>query len=575
MLNFKIINDEYGHKKLLTNIFGKALLTIPQLNKGTAFTEQERLEFGLIGKLPPHVETLDAQVRRAYLQYCSHEQEIQKNLYLNYLLNVNQVLFYKLISEYTDEMLPKIYTPVVGHAVEQFSQRFFQPRGLYISYEDQDRIELILNNRSNADIQLMVVSDGEGVLGIGDQGAGAMAIPVAKLMVYTAIGGVDPNITLPIMLDAGTNNTHLLDDPMYLGWRHPRITGKDYESFIKKFVTAVKKLFPNVFLHWEDFGSYNAFHNLAQYRHTICSFNDDIQGTGVVTIAAILAAIAITQSSFEDQRIVVFGAGSAGTGVTEAIYKAMLSQGMSPEQAKSKFWLIDKNGLLTKSTASVTPAQKDFLRTRQEVDQWMVQNRSNISLLEVVKNVHPTILIGSSAVNGAFTQEVVETMSQYVNEPIILPLSNPTSRAEATPENLIQWSRGRALIATGSPFADVTWQGHTYPISQCNNYMAFPGIGLGVIAVKAKEVSENMLLAASQALSASNRAESRRLLPKLEQLSAASRQIAIAVAKAAIEEGLAQVAGFESCENLIEKHIWYPHYLPYSPLLPGEGNFRQ
>ncbi len=566
MLNFKIINDEYGHQKLLTDIFGKALLTIPQLNKGTAFTEQERLAFGLIGKLPPHVETLDAQVRRAYLQYCSHEQEIQKNLYLNYLLNVNQVLFYKLISEYTDEMLPKIYTPVVGHAVEQFSQRFFQPRGLYISYEDQDRIELILNNRSNADIQLMVVSDGEGVLGIGDQGAGAMAIPVAKLMVYTAIGGIDPNLTLPIMLDAGTNNTHLLDDPMYLGWRHPRITGKDYELFIKKFVTAVKKLFPNVFLHWEDFGSYNAFHNLAQYRHTICSFNDDIQGTGVVTIAAILAAIGITQSSFEDQHIVIFGAGSAGTGVAEAIYKVMLSQGMNPEQAKAKFWLIDKNGLLTEYTASVTPAQKDFLRTRQEVDQWMVKNRENISLLEVVENVHPTILIGSSAVSGAFTQEVVETMGQYVKEPIILPLSNPTSRAEATPENLIQWSRGRALIATGSPFADVTWQEHTYPISQCNNYMAFPGIGLGVIAVKAKEVSENMLLAASQALSASTRAEPRRLLPKLEQLPAASKHIAIAVAKAAVEEGLAQVAGLESCEDLIEKQRWYPHYLPYEKL---------
>ena len=312
MLNFKIVRDAKGEKTLLTSIYGKALLTIPQLNKGTAFSDAERLEFGLIGKLPPHVETLEEQVSRAHLQYLSHETEIQKNIYLNYLLNVNQVLFYKLISQYTEEMLPKIYTPVVGDAVEQFSQRYFQPRGLYISFEDQDRIELILNNRSNPDIRLIVVSDGEGVLGIGDQGAGAMAIPVAKLMVYTAFGGIDPNVTLPIMLDVGTNNKTLLNDPMYLGWRHERISGKDYDVFINKFVAAVKKLFPQVFLHWKDFGSYNSYNNLACYRYEICSFNDDIQGTGVVAAAVILAALAETKTSLSEQLIVVFGAGSAG-----------------------------------------------------------------------------------------------------------------------------------------------------------------------------------------------------------------------------------------------------------------------
>lgn len=563
MLNFKIIHDKNGEKILLTSIYGKALLTIPQLNKGTAFTEQERLAFGLIGKLPPHVESLAEQVARAYLQYCSHETEIQKNIYLNYLLNVNQVLFYKLISKYTAEMLPKIYTPVVGDAVEQFSQRFFQPRGLYISYEDQDRIELILNNRSNPDIRLIVVSDGEGVLGIGDQGAGAMAIPVAKLMVYTAFGGIDPNATLPIMLDVGTNNKKLLDDPMYLGWRHARVSGKDYTVFINKFVAAVKKNFPQVFLHWEDFGSYNSYNNLAQYRHEICSFNDDIQGTGVVTNAAILAAVTETKTRLADQRIVVFGAGSAGMGVTESLYKTLLHAGLSPAAAKAKFWLIDRDGLLTEYTASPAKAQAEFLRSKTEVKQWQVENINHITLAEVIDQIHPTVLIGSSAVKGAFTQAIIENMARYVAQPIVLPLSNPTTKAEATPEQLIQWTQGKALIATGSPFADVNWQGRVYPISQCNNYFAFPGIGLGVIAVKAKEVSENMLNAASTVLADSSAAQPGRLLPTLEQLPAVSRSIGIAVAKAAVAEGLAQEAIEGAIEDLIDRHIWRPHYLPY------------
>lgn len=563
MLNFKVIRNAEGEKTLLTPIYGKALLTIPQLNKGTAFTEQERLEFGLIGKLPPHVETLEEQIARAHLQYLSHETEIQKNIYLNYLLNVNQVLFYKLISIYTEEMLPKIYTPVVGDAVEQFSQRFFQPRGLYISYEDQDRIEAILNNRSNPNIQLIVVSDGEGVLGIGDQGAGAMAIPVAKLMVYTAFGGIDPNVTLPIMLDVGTNNKALLNDPMYLGWRHERISGKDYDTFINKFVAAVKKLFPQVFLHWEDFGSYNSYNNLAYYRHEICSFNDDIQGTGVVAVAVMLAALATTKTQLSAQKIVIFGAGSAGMGVADSIYKAMINSGISPEIAKQQFWLVDRFGLLTEYSANPTKAQSVFLRSSADISGWRVQNPQNISLLEVIENVHPTILVGSSTVKGAFNQQIVETMARYVERPVILPLSNPTEKSEATPADLIQWTKGKALIATGSPFADVGWNNQKFPVSQCNNYFAFPGIGLGVIAVQAKAVSENMLKAASLALSEGTRHQPGRLLPTLEHLSATSRAIAIAVAKAAVEEGLAQVELQGNIEFLVDRQIWKPHYLPY------------
>jgi malate dehydrogenase (oxaloacetate-decarboxylating) len=567
MLDFKIIRDSHGKKILMTSIYGKALLTIPQLNKGTAFTDQERLEFGLIGKLPPHVETLEDQVARAHLQYSSHETEIQKNIYLNYLLNVNQVLFYKLISEYTEEMLPKIYTPVVSDAVEQFSQRFFQPRGLYISYEDQDRIELILNNRSNPDIRLIVVSDGEGVLGIGDQGAGAMAIPVAKLMVYTAFGGIDPNVTLPVLLDAGTNNKKLLEDPMYLGWRHPRVTGKDYDLFVSKFVAVIKKMFPTTFLHWEDFGSYNAYRNLAQYRRELCSFNDDIQGTGAVTVAAILAAIAETNTQLSAQRIVVFGAGSAGIGISESICKALHQRGLAPEQTRKQFWLIDREGLLSEYTVNPTQSQLSFLRIKTEIDQWKIKNPQNISLLEVIENVHPTILIGSSAVGGAFTKIVIETMAKYVERPIILPLSNPTSRAEATPQDIIEWTQGKALIATGSPFPDVIWHDQCFPISQCNNYLVFPGIGLGVTAVKANEVSERMLLAASQAISDSTAGQPGRLLPALDQLKVISRLIAIVVAKTAIEEGLAQVEIQDDIESIIDKNIWNPHYLPYEKLM--------
>jgi malate dehydrogenase (oxaloacetate-decarboxylating) len=563
MLNFKIVRNAKGEKILSTNIYGKALLTIPQLNKGTAFTEEERMEFGLIGKLPPHIETLEEQVARAHLQYSSHDTGMQKNIYLNYLLNVNQVLFYKLISQYTAEMLPKIYTPVVGDAVAQFSQRFFQPRGLYISYEDQDHIELILNNRSNAEISLIVVSDGEGVLGIGDQGAGAMAIPVAKLMVYTAFGGIDPNKTLPIMLDVGTNNQTLLNDPMYLGWRHPRISGKDYDIFINKFVAAVKKLFPQVFLHWEDFGSYNSYNNLANYRHEICSFNDDIQGTGVVTIAAILAAVAESNALLADQRIVVFGAGSAGMGITDSIHKMMLQHGLTAEQAKSKFWLVDRNGLLMEDAVNPTKAQSAFLRGKADISGWSIQNPQHISLLEVVQNAHPTILIGCSTVRGAFTQQVVETMARYIEHPIILPLSNPTEKSEAIPTDLMAWTQGKALVATGSPFSDVHWKDRLIPVGQCNNYLAFPGIGLGVTTVKAKEVSEGMLKAASQALSDSISEQPGRILPTLEQLPAASRAIGISVAQAAVTENLAQIEMTDSIENLIDQQIWKPHYLPY------------
>ena len=563
MLEFTVKEDENGNESIETSITGKALLTIPQLNKGTAFTAEERRIFGLTGKLPNTVETLDAQVQRAYQQYTSFDEQINRNIHLNYLLNTNQVLFYRLVKEHLKEILPTIYTPIVGNAVKVFNKKFMHPRGLYISYEDRDHIEEILDNRSNKEVKLIVVSDGEGVLGIGDQGVGGMAIPVAKLMVYTAFAGINPLNTLPIMLDAGTNNEELLKDPLYLGWRHPRLSGNEYAEFIDKFINAVKNKFPHVFLHWEDFGRTNAYNNLVKYRYETCSFNDDIQGTGVVAIAAVLAAIKHTQSPVADQRIVIFGAGTAGMGVADDLCKAMCRTGLSKQQAREKFWLIDRSGLLTEHSENVTASQQPYLRRNSEINHWKISDEKHISLLEVVENVKPTILIGASAQPGAFTQRIIETMAQHVKHPVIFPLSNPTEKCEAIPDDLLQWTRGEALIATGSPFEDSHYNNKTIPINQCNNYLAFPGIGLGVISVKAKHVTDNMLWAASLALSEYSNTETGCLLPSIAQAQEASRRIAIAVAKAAIDEGLAQIKPGISIDALIDKNIWEPHYLPY------------
>ncbi len=563
MLDFKIVEKNDGEKELHTSISGKALLTIPQLNKGTAFSRAERQTFGLTGKLPCNIECLDEQVKRAYVQYKSYDEQINRNIHLNSILNTNQVLFYRLVKNHIEEMLPTIYTPIVGNAVKVFNKKFMQPRGLYISYDDQDRIEEILDNRSNPDIKLIVVSDGEGVLGIGDQGVGAMAIPVAKLMVYTAFAGINPLNTLPIMLDAGTNNKELLEDPLYLGWRHPRLSGEEYNAFIKKFINAVKKKFPHVFLHWEDFGRTNAYQNLITYRKDTCSFNDDIQGTGVVALAATLSACLHTNTSLKEQRIVVFGAGTAGMGVTDSICSGIEHAGLTTEQAKACFWLIDRPGLLTEHSDDITEAQKPFIRSKAEIENWQVADKNNITLLEVIKNVKPTILIGASARAGAFSEDVITEMAKHVDRPVIFPLSNPTEKAEAKPEDIMKWTDGKAYIATGSPFPAVECNGETCKISQCNNYLAFPGIGLGVISIQAKQLSDKMLAAASQALSRYTCQDAHSLLPSISQAEDASKRIAIAVAKAGIEEGLANIDINKPIEELIEENIWEPHYLPY------------
>lgn len=567
MLDFKIKkNPETQETWIETSINGKCLLTTPQLNKGTAFTREERSAFGLEGKLPNHIETLDEQVERALHHYQSLQNPLNRNIFLNELHDTNQVVFYSLVKKYLADMLPFIYTPTVGLAVEMFSKKFQRARGLYISYEERDHIDQILDNRSHPDLDLIVVTDGGGVLGIGDQGVGAMMIPVAKLMVYTLCGGIHPLRTLPIMLDVGTNNPALLEDPLYLGWRHPRITGKAYDAFIDQFVSVVNKKFPNVFLHWEDFERDHARHILDRYQDKLCTFNDDIQGTGVVALAAIMAALKVSQSQLADQRIVIFGAGTAGTGIADQIRDAMIAGGMSAQAAVSCFWLIDRPGLLTCDMDDLTDAQKIYARER-----WPHQGRQ---LIDVVKNIKPTILIGCSAVPGAFSQEIIQKMCQFVERPIIFPLSNPTHRAEAKPQDLLEWTDGKAFIAAGSPHQPVQFKGREVKFALCNNALVFPGVALGLISVGASRLNKDMLHVASQSLMECApilKDPNAPLLPPIEIADQVAKIIALAVAKEAIKQGVASIpeGGLDALAARIEGMVWRPEYVPLKRVIPN------
>lgn len=566
MLDFKLIkNEKTGEQYIETSICGKELLNIPQLNKSTAFTQEERHIFGLLGKLPHRVETLDEQVKRSYLQYLSYSSRLQQNIYLNNLHDKNQVLFYKLISCHLNEMLPTIYTPIVGSAVKRFSHEYRQPRGLYIAHSDKNQLEEIINNRSNPHIDLIVVTDGERVLGIGDQGIGGMDIPVAKLMVYSLCGGIDPTRTLPIFLDVGTNNQELLNDPLYLGCKHLRIHMEEYDDFISSFVQVIQKQFPNAFLHWEDFGRENARRILEKYQNKLCTFNDDIQGTGAVTLAALLAASDVCGLPLKDHRIVIFGAGSAGTGICDQIVDAMIRDGLTANAAYECFWLVDRQGLLIDIDAHLTEAQKPYARKAQSLQDWPKQE-NQYSLLDVVRQVKPTILIGCSAQPGAFSQEVIEIMTNTCERPIIFPLSNPDEKCEAQPADIIRWSQGKALIATGTAFPDIEYHNKMLQITQCNNALIFPGIGLGILAVRAARLSNGMIWAAAKVLS--EQAPSRKdsflpLLPSLGEAQTVAKQIAYAVAKTAIEEKLASINQKADLEQVISKLFWEPRYLPF------------
>ncbi|EJG0886698.1 TPA: oxaloacetate-decarboxylating malate dehydrogenase [Vibrio parahaemolyticus] len=544
---------------------GPALMATPLLNKGSAFSAEERSSFNLEGLLPETTETIQEQVERAYQQYKSFESDMDKHIYLRNIQDTNETLFYRLVQNHISEMMPIIYTPTVGAACENFSNIYRRGRGLFISYPNRDRIDDLLNNAANHNVKVIVVTDGERILGLGDQGIGGMGIPIGKLSLYTACGGISPAYTLPIVLDVGTNNPQRLADPMYMGWRHPRITGPDYDAFVEEFIQAVQRRWPDALIQFEDFAQKNAMPLLERYKDRICCFNDDIQGTAAVTVGSLLAACKAAGTQLSKQRITFLGAGSAGCGIAEAIIAQMVSEGISDEKARSQVYMVDRWGLLQEGMPNLLDFQQRLVQKHSNTKEW--ENEGNgFSLLDVMRNAKPTVLIGVSGAPGLFSQEVIKEMHKHCKRPIVFPLSNPTSRVEATPNDIIRWTNGEALVATGSPFDPVVHEGRTYPIAQCNNSYIFPGIGLGVLAVNAKRVTDEMLMESSRALATcSPLAINGRgaLLPPLEEIHLVSKKIAFAVAKKAIEQGVALEITDEALNDAIDQAFWQPVYRRY------------
>ena len=542
---------------------GTDLLDRPILNKGTAFTEAERMQLGLEGLVPPHVETLDEQAVRAYEAYKRKGDDLERHIYLRALQDTNEVLFYRLLLDHIEEMTPIVYTPVVGLACQQFSHIYRRPRGLFISYPLRDSIPALLRNRPNRDIDVIVVTDGERILGIGDQGAGGLGIPIGKLSLYSLIGGIRPERTLPIVLDVGTNNEERLNDPEYLGWRHERITGRAYYDFIDQFVQAVKQEFPNTCLQWEDFATPHARPILRRYRDELLTFNDDIQGTAAVALGAALGAVKVTGKSLKDQQIVMLGAGSAGIGVADGLRAAMTAEGLSEEEARNRFWVVDKDGLLHSERKDLTPEMTVYAQPAERVAGWPKTSNGQIGLADLIGKIEATILIGLSTVSGAFSETIVREMARKVERPIIFPLSNPTIKSEAKADDLIRWTDGRALVATGSPFAPVSYDGRKIPIAQCNNVYIFPAIGLAVSASGARRVTDGMILAAARKLAENSpalRDASASLLPALTDIREVAVQIAIAVGQEAQRAGVAPKTSKEELRRRVIATQWVPAY---------------
>ncbi|MGG8361513.1 oxaloacetate-decarboxylating malate dehydrogenase [Bacillus cereus] len=548
---------------LETTLRGAEVLSTPLLNKGVAFTQNEREELGLKGLLPPAVLTLEEQARRAYEQFSSQPDDLLKNVYLTALHDRNEVLFYRILTDHLREMLPIVYTPTVGVAIQRYSHEYRKPRGVYLSINDPSGIEEAFTNigATAENIDLVVVTDGEGILGIGDWGVGGINIAIGKLAVYTAAVGIDPSRVLPVILDVGTNREELLNNPFYIGNRHPRITGEAYDEFIDTFVQAVNKQFPKALLHWEDFSSRNARKILDKYRHDVCTFNDDIQGTGAVSLAAVLSAVKASGVPLSEHRVVVFGAGTAGIGIADQVRDAMVRVGVSEEESYKRFWCIDRNGLVTDNMEDLLDFQIPYARKEAEVSEW--KENDVIGLAEVVKHVKPTILIGTSTVAGAFKEEIIKEMASHVERPIILPMSNPTPLAEAKPADLIEWTEGRALVATGSPFEPVTYNGVTYVIGQSNNALIFPGLGLGTIVVRASVMTDGMFAAAAEAVASmvDTSQPGAPILPEVEELRNISEMVAIEVAKVAVTEGVARVnLSDNDIKMAVQEAMWKPEY---------------
>ncbi|AUQ43535.1 NAD-dependent malic enzyme [Yersinia ruckeri] len=557
---------EYESKRpLYIPYAGPILLEFPLLNKGSAFTDDERSHFNLHGLLPEAVETIEEQAERAYRQYQDFKNDDDKHIYLRNIQDTNETLFYRLLEGHLSEMMPIIYTPTVGEACEHFSDIYRRARGLFISYPNRDRIDDMLQNATKQNVKVIVVTDGERILGLGDQGIGGMGIPIGKLALYTACGGISPAYTLPVVLDVGTNNPQRLNDPLYMGWRHPRISGDEYYAFVDEFIQAVKRRWPNVLLQFEDFAQKNATPLLNRYHDELCCFNDDIQGTAAVTLGSLIAASRAAGSQLRDQTVTFLGAGSAGCGIAEQIIAQMMSEGLSEEEARSRVFMVDRFGLLTDKLPNLLDFQSKLVQKSEKLQHWDLQNDA-ISLLDVVRHAKPTVLIGVSGQPGLFTEELIREMYRHCARPIVMPLSNPTSRVEARPEDILNWTDGAALVATGSPFAPVSYKDTLYPIAQCNNSYIFPGIGLGVLASGARRVTDGMLMAASRALAdcsplAINGKGA--LLPNIDDIQSVSKSIAMQVGKAAQLQGVATVTSDNALAEAIEHNYWQPQYRVY------------
>jgi malate dehydrogenase (oxaloacetate-decarboxylating) len=558
-----------GHQSrrcVTTGLSGYELLNDPLLNKGTAFDEAERDEFDLHGLLPPRVVELDYQVRRRVDAFHGLGSDIQKYVFLRGLQDTNETLFYALLTRNIEEMMPIVYTPTVGLGCQLFSHIFRKPRGLFLSIPHKDQIRDIINHPRYDNVEAIVVSDGERILGLGDQGAGGMGIPIGKLSLYTACAGLHPSSTLPILLDVGTDNKERLHDPLYIGWQHERVRGEEYDALIEVFVGAVRERWPHVLLHWEDFAIGNANRLLQRYRDQLCTFNDDIQGTAAIAVGTLLAAIYVTGVPLAEQRIAVLGAGSAGTGICALLLRAMIDAGLNEKEARRRFYLVDRPGLLVEGMNDLQPFQAPFVQSREHIAGWTLHTPGMIGLLDVVTNARPTVLIGTSGQPGAFKESVIRAMAANTPRPIIFPLSNPTERSEATPADIDIWSDGRAVIGTGSPFPPARRAGAQFRVDQTNNAYVYPGIGLAAIAIESRRISDAMFLAAARAiaeLSPARRSPDANLLPPLRDARAISFHVALAVAKQAEAEGLAQPLSDDARAAAIQDKMWEPVYPEY------------
>lgn len=559
------MNDSHKPQPLTVDKEGIGLITDPLFNKGTAFTETERDTFALHGLLPPHQGRMEDQIERRLAAVRTLDNLLQKHLQLRNLQDSNETLFYALLAEHLKEMLPLVYTPAVGLGCQVFSRYWHRPRGLFLSYPRRDRIEEMLAHPRFDNVQVIVVSDGERILGLGDQGAGGMGIPIGKLSLYTACAGIDPATTLPVLLDTGTDNERRRNDPIYIGWRHERVRGEDYDTFVDTFVDAVKKRWPHVLLHFEDFAQANALRLLERHRDRLCTFNDDIQGTAAVVAGTLLAAARATGSDLKNQIVVIYGAGSAGCGIGRLLIRMMVDEGLSEDESRKRFYSLDRQGLLMED-GELEDYKKPFARKREDIEQWEGIEGDRIALSDVVRNAGPTVLLGVSGQGGAFSEDVIRDMADQVDHPIVLPLSNPDSNCEAAPQDVMDWTNAKALIGTGSPFDPVRVDGSEYTVDQTNNAYIFPGLGLGVLAVKAERVTDGLFAAAARALGKAADVEAKgpgHLLPPIDNLRDVAQSVARAVARQARTEELCEPFGDDELEPMIEERMWSPEYRLY------------